>query len=124
MFIRRSAIIAFASLLVAGALAADSGWLGRVVTYVATTVDVTANISVPARVASVSIVYSTPASGSVTVTAVQSGVSYLRMTNAFTSARSVVFVPEELWLRTKNGDKLVVTSSAGVQGTVVVDFVD
>lgn len=99
-----------------------SGYAGRqVITMAGTnaTFDAKRFIS-PVRVTAIYVKYAVPVSTTFTVTAQLAGVSYLRSAVTASGSSAVVIIPDGLYLRGDQADKLLLGSTA-TNATITVD---
>ena len=122
----KKALIMLLGLCLAGsALAQDSHngyggrWLGTMTTNI---VFGTQLLGDPARIESINIRFTVPATTTIAVMSTLSSNQYLRMSQTVTNASSVVLIPDKLWLRRDTRDSLAVSFSSSNNATVVVDY--
>jgi hypothetical protein len=100
-------------------LAADE-WAGRKTGTMTQTATVASNFTKPVKVVAITVVYNTPTTNTLTVSAVMGGKTYVRGVNSLSNLTSVVYVPANLWLEPK--DSVVLSNSTSVAATWLIDF--
>ena len=93
---------------------------GRSVGKIGASYTVSPRFGSPAAVASVLVKLDNVGTGDVTLYSVQSRVTNIRMAATIDGAESVLFHPDNLWLRT--GDSVIVSNTTGEAGTCVIDY--
>jgi hypothetical protein len=110
----------FGAILAAGIVLAADGWAGRKTGTMTRMATVTSNYSSPVRVAAITVLYATPTTNTLTVSAIIKGATYVRGVNSLSNMASVVYVPANLWLEPK--DSVVLSNATAVAATWLIDF--
>lgn len=99
-----------------------NGSAGRRTFTMTTNTTIQAAFSVPVRVASVSLCYPEPVSGSIQLFAVQGSNQYCRASNTLTGVKTWVCVPDRLWVMSATQDKLVIVTTINTNVVGAVDY--
>lgn len=107
-------------ILAAGIVLAADGWAGRKTGTMTRTATVTSNFSSPVRVAAITVLYNTPTTNTLTVSAIIGGNTYARGVNSLSNVTSLVYIPAHLWLEPR--DSVVLSNATAVAATWLIDF--